>query len=337
MRDLIGHSRGLDGLFRVAAAHHRCGAGNRHRLRQCDSAPVEWLLLEHAHGAIPDYGLGGADHERIAIDGEGPDIHADLAVRNGIHDLAFGVFLNLGHDHMIHGQHQLVLKFQYQLAREIQLVVFHKRLTYRLAFRLHKCISHGTADQQLVHDFAQVRDHFDLVGNLGAAEDRHTGPRRVPGRHGEVLQLLLHEQSGGGLRHVSNHAHGGGVRAMRRAERVVHIDVAQRGQLFRKLRIVLFFFRVEAQILQQQDFAGRRPHGFHFGTDTIGCHLDRTAQQFFQALSHRFQAHFRIGFAFRTAQMRGQNDAGPLLQRVADGREGCFDALVAGDLLAAGG
>ena len=123
---------------------------------------------------------------------------------------------------------------------------------------------------------------------------------------------------------------------MRGAERVVHVDVAKRSQLFRKLRIVLFLLRVKAQILQQQDFTGRRFHGFHFGTDTIRRHLYGPAQQFFQTLGHRLQAHFRIGLAFRTAQMRGQDDAGPLLQRVADGRQRRFDALVARDLLAAG-
>ena len=53
----------------------------------------------------------------------------------------------------------------------------------------------------------------------------------IGGGHAQVLQFLLHQQAGGGLRHELDHAHGGGVRAVRGAERVVHVDVAERGQL----------------------------------------------------------------------------------------------------------
>ena len=45
---------------------------------------------------------------------------------------------------------------------------------------------------------------------------------------------------------------------MRRAEGVVDVDVAQRGELLRELGIVLLFLGVEAQILEQQHFAGLR-------------------------------------------------------------------------------
>ncbi len=42
------------------------------------------------------------------------------------------------------------------------------------------------------------------------------------------------------------------------AEGVVDIDVAQRGELFRKFGIVLFFFGMIAEVFEQQDFAGLR-------------------------------------------------------------------------------
>jgi len=45
------------------------------------------------------------------------------------------------------------------------------------------------------------------------------------------------------------------MRAVRRAEGVVHVDLSQRGKRFRKRRIVGFLFGVEAQILEQQHLA----------------------------------------------------------------------------------
>ena len=43
--------------------------------------------------------------------------------------------------------------------------------------------------------------------------------------------------------------------AMRAAEGVVHVDVAETGKLFREGRIVGFFFGVKAQIFEQQHLA----------------------------------------------------------------------------------
>ena len=53
-------------------------------------------------------------------------------------------------------------------------------------------------------------------------------------------------------------ADGRGVRAMRRAEGVVHVDVRVRRERRRERRVVGFLFRVEAQVLEQDDLA--RPH-----------------------------------------------------------------------------
>ncbi len=43
---------------------------------------------------------------------------------------------------------------------------------------------------------------------------------------------------------------------MRRAERIVDVDIAQLGELRGEGRIVLLFFSVEAQIFEQDDVAG---------------------------------------------------------------------------------
>ena len=45
------------------------------------------------------------------------------------------------------------------------------------------------------------------------------------------------------------------MRAVRGAERVVDVDVGQRRQALREAGVVLLFFRMEAQVLEQHDAA----------------------------------------------------------------------------------
>ena len=192
------------------------------------------------------------------------DIDGDLIGRNSLHRFVGRARSDFGNHHVIHGQHQLIAEIGQKLLRQIDFVVLDQRLTRGLTLRFQERVSHGAADQQAVDDLAEVLDHFDLVGDLGAAQNRHAWPRRIARRHAEILQFLLHQQSGGVHGHELDHAFGGGVRAMRGAEGVVDVDVAQRGEFFGEGRVVLFFLGMEAQVLQQQHFAGRGLHGFHF-------------------------------------------------------------------------
>ena len=68
---------------------------------------------------------------------------------------------------------------------------------------------------------------------------------------------------------------------MRRAERVVHVDVAQRGQPLREAGIVLLFFGVEAQVLEQHDAAGgcAAHGGLGRGTDAVFGKRNGAAEQ----------------------------------------------------------
>ena len=61
------------------------------------------------------------------------------------------------------------------------------------------------------------------------------------------------------------------MRAMRRAERVVHINVAELGQRFGKLRIVRFFLGLKAKVFQQRDVAvvHLRDNFFRNGADCV--------------------------------------------------------------------
>ena len=42
----------------------------------------------------------------------------------------------------------------------------------------------------------------------------------------QIFEFLVHQQPGGGLGHELDHADRGGVRAMRGAERIVHVHIA---------------------------------------------------------------------------------------------------------------
>ena len=102
----------------------------------------------------------------------------------------------------------------------------------------------------------QVLDHFELVRHLGAAEDGDERPVRLLQHPAEILDLLRHQQAGGRLLRVMDDALGRRVRAVRRAEGVVDVDVGERRELPREAAVVLLLFGVEAQVLEQHHAAG---------------------------------------------------------------------------------
>ena len=186
--------------------------------------------------------------------------------------------------------------------------------------------------------FDKILDHFDLVGNFRAAQNRDARARRICRRHRQVLQFLIHQKPGGGLLDETDHADGRRVRAMRGTERVVHIDVAKLRELLRKAGIVGLFFRVIAQVFQQQHFARLGQHGFHCRPDAIRREFHRLAEKLLPELrGHRLHAHLRIRLAFGAAEVRREDHARAVLQRVIDGRQRRANALVAGDFLPAVG
>src|SRR6266852_4430228 len=54
------------------------------------------------------------------------------------------------------------------------------------------------------------------------------------------------------LRDVAHHPHRRGVRAVHGAERVVHVDVRDGGELAGEVLVVLLLLRVEAEVLEQE-------------------------------------------------------------------------------------
>ena len=160
-------------------------------------------------------------------------------------------------------------------------------------------------------------------------------------RLAEVGDFLFHQQSGNGGLEIVRNALRRSVRAVRRAEGIVHVDLGQRRQRFRESRIVGFLFRVEAQVLEQQHLARLELARHLFGNLAHAIrregHVDAIAEflveQLAQPDGHGPQRILRIRLALGPAQVRGQNHFGAVPQRVLDGGQRGHNARVVGNRL----
>ena len=127
-----------------------------------------------------------------------------------------------------------------------------------VALGLEEGEAHAAADEQPVDLGQQRLDHGQLVGDLGAAEHHHVRPLGLAGQPRQHLDLAQH-QPAGVVRQQRRHVVDAGVLAVHRAERVVDVRVAERGELVGEgapLGVVLAgLARVEAQVLQQRHLA----------------------------------------------------------------------------------
>ena len=117
------------------------------------------------------------------------------------------------------------------------------------------------------------------------------GLRRVIEFLVEILQFLFHQQAHGRFRDKLGDAGGAGVRAMRGAEGIVHIKIAEFCQRFGKFGIVRFFLRMETKILEQRHVAllHVRDNFFRHLADGVVTENDRMIDQGVQIISHRSQ------------------------------------------------
>ena len=163
------------------------------------------------------------------------------------------------------------------------------------------------------------------------AEDGRERPRRIEQAR-ELPHFLLEQQARALLLQALRHADDRGVRAVRRAEGVVHVDVGQRRQLRGELGIVALFAGVEAQVLEQQDLARgervRRLRGL--GTDALLDEAHGLAEQLRQPHRDRRERELGLLLALRLAEVGRAEDPRPLLEREAQRRQRLGDARVVG-------
>ena len=121
---------------------------------------------------------------------------------------------------------------------------------------------------------------------------------------------------------------------MRRAERVVHVDVRVGRERLRELRVVLLLLGVEAQVLEEQQLAGSEPPHGVLGSraERVAGHRDRASEQLGQPLRDRPEPERVLDLAVGAAQVTGEDEARALREQVLDRRQRGADALVVGDL-----
>ena len=135
---------------------------------------------------------------------------------------------------------------------------------------------------------------------------------------------------------------------MGRAKGVIDVDIPEPGQAGpERLHLVgiglelgavfqlylPFFLDMKPEVLQQNHVPGLclGARGLHVGTDAIIEKLHRFSEQFRQRVRHRLQGKLLDALPVRTTQMAHQHHGSPLVERVANRRQRCFNALGVGD------
>jgi hypothetical protein len=134
--------------------------------------------------------------------------------------------------------------------------------------------------------------------------------------------------------HDARQARHRSVRAVASSEGVVHVHVAQGGDLSGEAFVVVLFFLVKAQVFQQHQLAGSQVTDELLGrvTDAIIGQVHVLAEQLAQTQRHWLQAEGGVRFAVRSAQVRGEQHARARADRLFDRRQRGADAFVVGDL-----
>ena len=185
---------------------------------------------------------------------------------------------------------------------------------------------------RMASHFGQQRlDDVDLPADLGAAEHRDERTLRLLEGGAEVLQLLLHQKPGDRGLEQMGHRLGGGVGAVRRAEGVVHVEIAQRGELPGQRRIVLLLAGPEARVLDESDAAaGQPPRHRHAGGQVLD-ELERDAEHPLHVAQDLAQRVLGIRTALGTAEVRQQDDPRAVLAQIPDRGQRGADAGIVGD------
>ena len=215
--------------------------------------------------------------------------------------------------------------------RELHALLLDQRVAGRDALRAEEGEAHRAADQERVGRVEEAVDQRDLVGDLGAAQHHH---ERALGRLDDRAQrdhLVLEQEAGHRGPQVLGHPHGGRVRAVGRAEGVVHVGVAERGQLAREARVVLGLASLPARVLEHEHGARLEPVDAapHLRPHHLGRLVHLGFDQLGEARGDRRQRGLRVA-PLRTTEVRAEHQPHALLEQQLDRRQGGADARVVG-------
>ena len=194
--------------------------------------------------------------------------------------------------------------------------------------------AHRAADQDRVGDPQEAIDHRDLVGDLGAAEDRDERPGR-PLQHAHERAHLAFEQAPGGVGQQVRHAGGARVGAVGGAEGVVDVDVREFSQGAREVGVVAGLPRLEADVLEDQQLTVAQPLGERahvLAHDVRGERDAGAGQQLAQARGHGRERETGNAPALGAVQVGDQHEPCAAGAQLFDRRQRRADAGVVGDL-----
>lgn len=121
---------------------------------------------------------------------------------------------------------------------------------------------------------------------------------------------------------------------MAAAESIVDADFSQGSELTSEIFTVLFFFLMETEVFQEENFARFESvgHGLRFSTDTIGSKFDVDAEEFRQAFCDGFQRILFDNLSLRTAKVAGQDDSRIVFEQVFNRRQRLLDTRIVSDI-----
>lgn len=189
-------------------------------------AASELLKLKDTSRAVPQDGLGLINGLLVQLDGLVTTVEAHPSVRDAVlvsGEASVGVLVELvGGDEVSRQDNLDVLGLGLldQLGNGLGTGLVKERVTNGEVVRdLLEGESHATADDEGVDLVKQVVDELDLVRDLGTTEDGKERSLRGLESLGEVVELLLHEETGGLLGQIN--ANHGRVSTVSSAESIV--------------------------------------------------------------------------------------------------------------------
>mmetsp|Transcript_24287 Transcript_24287/g.76657 ORF Transcript_24287/g.76657 Transcript_24287/m.76657 type:complete len:426 (-) Transcript_24287:71-1348(-) len=357
VRDLVLSVILLAGRGRVATANDGDGAragGGHNRIHEGFGANLEFRHLEDAHGAVPDNGLGLINSLFVRRHGlltavKAHETIGDTLLLCGSLDLT--VLAKLGGDGEVHRQDDLnsqVLRLLHDVGNDLRaLLVIEGRADGHVVADLQEGVGHAAANDHLVDLVQHVHDELDLVADLGAAQDGENGLCGAVQDLGEGVKLLGHKAAGAlDVEALPNHA---AVRTVGGTKGIVAVDIrelADGGAELSDLLLVrlqlgalgvhalALLLDMKAQVLQQEDRAGRRIRAgrLDLSAATVREERDGLAQLLLHNLGNGLQGELLHDATVRPSEVRGEDHRlCAALENTLDGGQCAIDALRVGD------
>ena len=177
-------------------------------------------------------------------------------------------------------------------------------------------VGDAAAHDDGVTNFFKRVEHVQFGRDLGATNDGNHRFGRVVQGFAQGFKLGRQQRAGAGLWGESRHAVGGGLGAVRRAEGVHDVDIAQGRVLLREVFVVFLFALVEANVLEQDNFA----IGDFNAVQIVLDQANFLAQHLGQVVGDRLHGGgFVVNAFLRAAQMGHQHDFGARVFSRLDG------------------